>query len=149
MNILIIEEEALAADRLKLLLQQYDPSIHVLGCLESIEETVQWLQTRLQPDLFLMDIHLSDGHCFEIFKQVMIQKPVIFTTAFDHYAINAFQHYSVDYILKPVTAEALAAAINKYKNMRSVFVAHDYKIMPAGVVESNGLRSKDRFIAKV
>ncbi len=149
MNILIIEDETLAADRLKLLLRQYDPSIHVVGCLESIEETVQWLQTKSQPDLFLMDIHLSDGHCFEIFKQVMIQKPVIFTTAYDHYAINAFQHYSIDYILKPVTAEALAGAINKYKHMRSVFIAPDYQVMPTGIIENNGLRYKDRFLAKV
>ncbi len=149
MNIVIIEDEALAVERLKMLLQQYDPAINIIACLESIEETVQWLQTRTAPDLFLMDIHLSDGHCFEIFKQVLIQKPVIFTTAFDHYAINAFQHYSVDYILKPVTAEALAAAINKYKTMSAVFNAPDYKNWPALLQENNAARYKDRFLAKV
>ncbi len=149
MNILIIEDEALAAERLKMLLQQYDPSIKVVGVLESIEETVHWLQTKPAPDLLLMDIHLSDGHCFEIFKQTLIQKPIIFTTAFDHYAINAFQHYSVDYIMKPVTAEALATAINKYKTMAAVFTAPDFKVWPGLVNENKSTRYKDRFLAKV
>jgi DNA-binding LytR/AlgR family response regulator len=149
MNILIIEDETLAAERLKLMLHQYDPSIHIAACLESIEETVQWLQTKPAPDLLLMDIHLSDGHCFEIFKQVLIQRPVIFTTAFDNYAINAFQHYCVDYILKPVSTEALAAAMNKYKAMASVFRAPDYKVWGAFFQENNNLRYKDRFLAKV
>lgn len=97
----------------------------------------------------MMDIHLSDGHCFEIFKQVRIQKPVIFTTAFDSYAITAFQHYSVDYILKPVTAETLASAFNKYKQMATVFMAPDYQSWPAIIKEHTPNRYKDRFLAKV
>jgi len=149
MNILIIEDEALAAERLQLLIRQYDPNIKILACLESIEETVHWFQTRTAPDLIMMDIHLSDGHCFEIFKQVRIQKPVIFTTAFDSYAITAFQHYSVDYILKPVTAETLASAFNKYKQMATVFMAPDYQSWPAIIKEHTPNRYKDRFLAKV
>ncbi|MCX6324153.1 MAG: LytTR family DNA-binding domain-containing protein [Sphingobacteriales bacterium] len=150
MNILIIEDEALAAERLQLLLKQYDADIKVLGVLESIEESVQWLQKKASPDLFLMDIHLSDGHCFEIFNQVLIQRPVIFTTAFDNYALNAFQHYSIDYILKPVTAEALGAALNKYKAMAKAFTVPDYKNWTGVLASDSSLaKYKDRFLAKV
>ena len=149
MNVLIIEDESLAAERLKLLLGQYDPSIGVSGCLESIEETVQWLQTQPHPDLLLMDIQLSDGHSFEIFNQVKLDKPVIFTTAYDNYAINAFQHFCVDYILKPVTAAALANAIRKYKIMPHAFSLPDYHAWAEQVTQKISPRYKDRFLAKV
>jgi DNA-binding LytR/AlgR family response regulator len=149
MNILIIEDEMLAAERLQLLLQQYDPSIEVLGCLESIRETVHWLQTKPHPDLILMDIQLSDGHSFEIFKQVNLNSPVIFTTAYDEYAIDAFKHMSVDYILKPVTSEALAASIRKYRNLAQLFISPDYKAWLAKGQEISAENYKDRFLAKV
>ena len=126
MNIIIVEDETLAAERLQMLLVQYDPAIKVLACLESIEETVNWLLTKPQPDLLLMDIQLSDGHSFEIFKQAGINKPVIFTTAYDNYAIDAFKHFGIDYILKPVTAEALAAAIKKYETLTGTNGQPDY-----------------------
>ena len=116
MDVVIIEDEILAAERLQLLIKNYDASINIIACLESIEESIQWLLTRPAPDLLFVDIHLSDGHSFEIFKKVHLQKPVIFTTAYDNYALNAFKLFSIDYILKPVTAEALGMAINKYKN---------------------------------
>jgi DNA-binding LytR/AlgR family response regulator len=149
MNILIIEDEALAAERLKLLLAQFDPQINIMGCLESIEETVHWLQTKSLPDLLLMDIQLSDGYCFEIFKKVPVSKPVIFTTAYDHFALEAFNHYSIDYILKPVTIEALATAINKYKLMPSVFSDTGHKNWPDIFKENSGSAYKDRFLAKI
>lgn len=148
MDILIIEDEILAAQRLKILLHQYDPAIQVKGCLESIEEAVQWLQTKPHPDLLLMDIQLSDGHSFEIFRQVSLLRPVIFTTAYDNYAISAFQHFSIDYILKPVTAEALAGAIRKYLSMAQVFSAPDYKRW-AESISKRMVHYKDRFLAKV
>lgn len=149
MNILIVEDEMLAAERLRLLLKQYDPSIKVLACLESIKETVNWIKTKPHPDLLLMDIQLSDGHSFEIFKQVNINKPVIFTTAFDHYAIDAFRYFSIDYILKPVTAEALATAIQKYRAMSVATLPADYNSLVEKFQEKTVTQYKDRFLAKV
>lgn len=115
MNTIIVEDETLAADRIKLLLQQVDASIEVIKVLDSIEETVQWLQMNPLPDFIVADIHLSDGSAFRIFEKINIQIPVIFTTAYDKYAIDAFKILSVDYLLKPVTAETLSFAINKLK----------------------------------
>ena len=149
MNILIVEDVMLAAERLRLLLKQYDPSIKVLACLESIKETVNWIKTKPHPDLLLMDIQLSDGHSFEIFKQVTINKPVIFTTAFDHYAIDAFRYFCIDYILKPVTAEALAAAIQKYRAMSLASLPADYNSLVEKFQEKTVTQYKDRFLAKV
>jgi DNA-binding LytR/AlgR family response regulator len=119
-----------------------------VAVLESIEESVQWLQAKPHPDLMFVDIHLSDGHSFEIFKKINLQKPVIFTTAFDNYALNAFQLFSIDYILKPVTAEALAAAINKYKSLAAM-VAVNYSLLSDTVKENFSTRYKNRFLAKV
>ena len=149
MNVLIIEDEMLAAERLSMLLQDYDPSIQVAGKLESIEETVNWLNTRPHPDLLLMDIQLSDGQSFDIFNQVRVNKPVIFTTAYDQYALDAFQHFSIDYILKPVTAESLAQAIRKYKDMAGSFAPPNYSHWAHQVKEVISTRYKDRFLAKV
>lgn len=147
MDIVIIEDEILAAERLQQLVKEYDPSIRVAACLESIEESVQWLQTHAHPDLLLVDIHLSDGHSFEIFNRVQVHQPVIFITAYDHYALEAFRLFSIDYILKPVTAEALATAMNKYRMMTSGLRSTPLSALPEG----NGTVStyKDRFLAKV
>jgi len=113
MKVVIVEDEKLAAERLQTLLKDYDTTVEVVACLESIEETVQYLKQKPHPDLLLLDIHLSDGHSFEIFKKVNYNKPVIFTTAYDNYALDAFKLFSVDYILKPVSLEALASVMNK------------------------------------
>lgn len=148
MDVLIIEDELLAAERLQMLIKNYDPSINVVACLESIEESVQWFSTRPAPDLVFADIHLSDGHCFEIFRKINFQKPVIFTTAFDNYALDAFQLFSIDYILKPVTAEALASAINKYRYITNMAVTN-YSLLSDQVKENFTSRYKNRFLAKV
>lgn len=149
MNILIIEDEQLATERLQILLKEYDPSINIVACLESVEETVSWLNKKTHPDLLLMDIHLSDGHSFDIFKKASTQKPIIFTTAYENYAIDAFQLFSLDYILKPVTSEALAVAINKYKNLSASFAPADYSVMMEQVKDNFSTRYKNRFLAKV
>jgi DNA-binding LytR/AlgR family response regulator len=148
MDAIIIEDEMLAAERLQSLIKNYDASINVVAVLESIEESVQWLQAKPHPDLLFVDIHLSDGHSFEIFKKVNLQKPVIFTTAFDNYALDAFHLFSIDYILKPVTAEALATAMNKYKSLAAM-AAVNYSLLSDAVKENFGTRYKNRFLAKV
>ncbi len=149
MNTIIVEDETLAAQRLQLLLREYDPAIKVLACLESIEETVLWLQTKPAPDFFLMDIQLSDGHSFEILKQVKIDRPIIFTTAYDNYAMEAFKHLSIDYILKPVVATALAAAIKKYETLTFKGLQANYTALAQQYAENTCSRFKDRFLAKV
>jgi len=148
MDVIIIEDEMLAAERLQSLIKNYDASINVVAVLESIEESVQWLQAKPHPDLLFVDIHLSDGHSFEIFKKINLQKPVIFTTAYDSYALDAFHLFSIDYILKPVTAEALASAMNKFKSLAAM-AAVNYTLLSDAVKENFGARYKNRFLAKV
>ncbi|MBI3235930.1 MAG: response regulator transcription factor [Bacteroidetes bacterium] len=146
MRVIIIEDERPATDRLQTLLIEYDPSIEVVACLESIEETVQYLKQHAHPDLLLLDIHLSDGHSFEIFKQVTYQKPVMFITAYDQYALNAFKMFSIDYILKPVSLEMLATALNKLKSLAGTFSAVDFNRL---IPEWQPNPYKKRFLGKV
>ena len=100
MNILIIENEKPAADKLVRLLMKIDKSITILGVIETVEDTINRLQEKPQPDLILMDIQLDDGLCFEIFETTSIDIPVIFTTAYDEYTLKAFKVNSIDYLLK-------------------------------------------------
>lgn len=146
MRVIIVEDERPARERLQTLLAEYDASIEVVACLESVEETVQYLRQHAHPDLLLLDIHLSDGHSFEIFKQVSYQKPVIFTTAYDQYALDAFKMFSIDYILKPVSLEMLAAALNKLKSLAVSFSAVDFNRLAPAWQQS---RYKKRFLGKV
>lgn len=146
MKVVIVEDEKLAAERLVTLLTNYDPSIKIIDCFESVEDTVQYLKQYPHPDLLFLDIHLSDGHSFEIFKQVSYTKPVIFTTAFDQYAIEAFRIFSIDYILKPVSQESLATAINKLNSLSVNFSAADLnKTSPSLQM----LSYKKRFLGKI
>ena len=115
MNVLIIEDEQLAARRLQSMVLAYDPTIKVLAKLESVEESVQWFKTNPHPDLIFLDIHLEDDLSFAIFDKVKVDSPIIFTTAFDEYAIRAFKLKSIDYLLKPIIQEELNNAIAKYK----------------------------------
>ncbi|MEA3462381.1 MAG: LytTR family DNA-binding domain-containing protein [Bacteroidota bacterium] len=115
MNVVIIEDEHLTAERISTLLQQIDPEIQVLTVIDSVKRSVDWFQSNEKPDLVFMDIQLADGLSFDIFDAVDIEVPVIFITAFQEYAIKAFKVNSVDYLLKPVSEEALRDALAKYK----------------------------------
>jgi two-component system, LytTR family, response regulator LytT len=149
MNVLIIEDEILAAQRLSLIIKQYDNTINIIDIVESVEDAVAWLSTKAHPDLLMVDIHLADGHSFEIFKKVSVKKPIIFTTAYDQYALDAFQLFSIDYILKPITALALANALNKYKLLSNNFVPEDYGNVLQDVKDNFTAKYKNRFLAKV
>jgi DNA-binding LytR/AlgR family response regulator len=151
MKVLIIEDEKTAADRLAYLLHQYEPSIEIAGRAESIEESVTWLTTKPHPDVIFLDIQLADGYSFEIFNRVAVHVPVIFTTAYDQYAMKAFQYFSVDYILKPVTAEALAKAMNKLSAMAGSFPGSQVYLNIGEKFARNAEEKKyrDRFLAKV
>lgn len=117
MNILIVEDEELAVKKLQKTLANVDPSANVVGVTDSIKGTVDWLQNNNSADLILMDIELADGQSFEVFNQVEVKAPVIFTTSYDEYALKAFKVNSVDYLLKPVQTEDLQAALTKYKKL--------------------------------
>lgn len=115
MKVVIIEDEAFAALRLKKMILEFNPEIKILAELESVAESVKWFKSNPEPDLIFLDIHLEDDLSFAIFDQVNISSPVIFTTAFDEYAIKAFKLKSIDYLLKPIVHEELAAALKKYE----------------------------------
>lgn len=151
MNTVIIEDEELAARRLKNLLLEIDPDIRVLVFLESIEKSVVWLQNNPQPDLIFMDIQLSDGLSFEIFKKVDVQTPVIFTTAYNEYAIQAFKVNSIDYLLKPIAIDELVAGIEKFKKMKSLDISKSRSMEMEAVLSGllkNSIVYKSRFIVK-
>ncbi|RMF03959.1 MAG: DNA-binding response regulator [Bacteroidetes bacterium] len=113
MHILIIEDEPAAARRLRKLVEELQPQAQLLPIQESIEGSIALLEQKPKLDLILLDIHLADGASFEIFRHVQVETPVIFTTAYDQYAIDAFQVNAVDYLLKPIKREALAQAFTK------------------------------------
>ncbi len=117
MRVVIIEDEALASERLKKMVESCDSTIEVVAQLESVEESVNWFLQNPHPDLIFLDIHLEDDLSFAIFEKVTVTSPIIFTTAFDEYAIKAFKLRSIDYLLKPVVQEELKAALKKYRDL--------------------------------
>jgi DNA-binding LytR/AlgR family response regulator len=117
MNLLVIENEKPASDKLIKILNKIDKSITILGVIETVEEAINRLQEKPQPDVILMDIQLDDGLCFEIFETISVDIPVIFTTAYDEYTLKAFKVNSVDYLLKPVDENLLKSALAKYKKL--------------------------------
>jgi DNA-binding LytR/AlgR family response regulator len=122
MKILIIEDEQPAAKQLTKMIAQIDPSVSVIETIDSVESSVKWLNTFPTPDAIFMDIQIADGLSFDIFTQVEIACPVIFTTAFDQYAIKAFKVNAVDYLLKPIDEDELSEAINKIKNRKAEMI---------------------------
>lgn len=116
MKILIIEDEEVAVRNLMRLLQEIQPDIEVVDIVPSISEAVEWFLCPKPIDLIFLDIQLSDGNSFDIFRQIQIETPVIFTTAFDEYALKAFELNSVDYLLKPIHPKKLEKALEKHKN---------------------------------
>ena len=124
MNVIIIEDEELAVRNLQSIFKEIG-SITIIAVLESIVDTVEWFELNEDPDLVFMDIHLADGSAFEIFKLVDINCPVIFTTAYDAYALQAFKVNSIDYLLKPIDATAVKKALNKFKSMTKGNVSSD------------------------
>ncbi|AUC14963.1 DNA-binding response regulator [Tenacibaculum sp. SZ-18] len=119
MNILIIEDEPRAARQLENLLNESALNFNVLDVIDSVEEAISWLKINKNLDLIFMDIQLADGLSFEIFQHLEVESPIIFTTAFDQYAIQAFKVNSIDYLLKPIQREDLDAALTKFNKTNS------------------------------
>ncbi len=116
MNFLIVEDEEQAARRLIRSIQKIIPEAFIHGPVGSVNELVQWLESHPKPDLAFVDIHLADGLSFEAWDRVEPDFPLVFTTAYDRYALKAFEYNSLDYLLKPITEEALRRTIDKLKN---------------------------------
>lgn len=147
MKIVIIEDEPMAVRRLQQLLPAIDPKLEIIETLDSIKSTVRWFETNPLPDLAFFDIQLADGLSFEIFNKVSVNCPVIFTTAYDQYAIQAFKVNSVDYLLKPVTQEGLTTAINKFKSHTKTTPIDSDKLIQ--LLQQQSKTYKERFIVKV
>ncbi len=117
MNVVIIEDEWAAQEQIKSMLSDLDEDISIVQVIDSVKHAIEFFQKQPIIDLIFMDIHLNDGNSLEIFNQVDITSPIIFTTAYDQYAIQAFKHNSIDYLLKPIVPEDIKQSINKYKSL--------------------------------
>ena len=149
MRVLIIEDEIPAAKQLQKLLQKALPSIEVLAVLDAVESAVNWFsQTTDQPALIFMDIQLADGLSFDIFNQVEITAPVIFTTAFDQYTLKAFKVNSIDYLLKPIDPEALQDALQKYQQFYLPKDGFNYQQLLSTIRQAQSPTFKQRFLIK-
>lgn len=146
MKIIIIEDEKPAAEKLVKAIQKADPSLEVAAVLNSVKSAVDWLQQNPMPELLLMDIELGDGLSFKIFDRVNITSPVIFCTAFDEYWQEAFEHNSIDYLLKPVKQDKLETALNKYDKLKQHFAASFQQLQAWQQQGNTGF--KKRFLVK-
>lgn len=148
MRIVIIEDEQPAARQLQKLICELRPDAEILGVLDSVEGACAWLKKEASPDLIFMDIQLADGLSFDIFGKVNIQAPVIFTTAFDQYALRAFKVNSVDYLLKPVEPEELESALQKYNQVFQPARRYAPALIEQLMQSVSGPRFKQRFLIK-
>ena len=146
MRTLVIEDEIPAARRLSKMLTSARPATNILDTLDSVEGAVRWLRTFPPPDLIFMDIQIADGLSFDIFRQVDISAPVVFTTAFDQYAVQAFKVSAVDYLLKPIDPKDLEIAIQKFENQRFKQSPLDIDMLSRLIKKES---YKDRFLVKV
>lgn len=150
MNILIVEDEPEAAARLSRLLKELRSDVEIVASIDSVASSVKWIGENRQPDLIFMDIQLADGLSFEIFEKVEITVPVIFTTAYNEYALKAFKVNSIDYILKPLDKDEVAAAFRKYENLTGQSQPRDKIIESIGAaMQMLTKRYKERFVIKV
>lgn len=121
MRVIIIEDELAASKRLTKMIGKLDSEIEIEAVLDSVEDSIEWLNNNEDPDLIIVDIHLSDGLCFEIFEKVTTESPVIFTTAYDEYAVEAFKLNSIDYLLKPIDPNKLEKSLSKFKKLKEKY----------------------------
>jgi DNA-binding LytR/AlgR family response regulator len=147
-----VEDEGLLARRLQAMLKSIDETITVVGVTGSIKATVNWLQNHPEPDLLFMDIELSDGRSFDIFQSITVKAPIIFTTAYDEFAIKAFKLNSIDYLLKPIKEEELKKAWEKFRNryhQHSTLIAEQLqKLLEQVATTREQLSFKERFLVK-
>ncbi len=144
MKVVIIEDEFFSAEKLIQQLKKIDHSIEVLAVLPSVESCLAWFRGNPEPDLIISDIQLEDKESFELFRQLPIEAPIIYTTAFDQYAIQAFKHNSIDYLLKPIDLDELRAAVKKYQDLEYRMLKKGLRLPPAKPKET----FRERFLVK-
>jgi len=147
MKVVIVEDELPAARRLKSLLENTGHDIQVLTVLDSVSSAKTWFTSNAPPDLIFLDIHLSDGYSFDIFDQIPVKTPVIFTTAYDQYALKAFEVNSIDYLLKPIDQDKLSKSLNKLQQLHQELNWQDLQQFLHTIKEKNNY--KNRFLIKV
>ncbi|MEN8125909.1 MAG: LytTR family DNA-binding domain-containing protein [Bacteroidota bacterium] len=145
MKVLIIEDEKPAWQKLVRIIKEIDKSIEIVDIIESVEGATNWLLSNSHPELIFMDIQLEDGICFEIFENCVINTPVIFTTAYDEYALKAFKVNSVDYLLKPIVLDNLKNAIDKFRMTHQKIDL----IKIESIINQLKTKTKERFLIKI
>lgn len=148
MNVLIFEDEKHTGTRLIQLLKKYDPDINILDVIGSVEQGINWYQNNPFPDLVFQDILLNDGNCFEIFEKVKIEIPIIFTTAYNEFALQSFKLNSIDYIVKPYDFQDIKKALDKFRNFKEMFVLPEKELLK-NIVQSKKGGAKKRFLVKL
>ncbi|MDR0658545.1 MAG: LytTR family DNA-binding domain-containing protein [Mediterranea sp.] len=146
MKVLVIEDERPASQKLIRLLKEADSEMEVINILGSVERSVNWFSENQCPELIFMDIQLEDGLCFEIFENIRIEAPVIFTTAYDEYALKAFKVNSIDYLLKPINPDELKNAIDKFNAVHKT--KQNYSKYES-VIQHLPRQNKERFLIKI
>lgn len=149
MKVLIFEDEAIASDRLTRMLEEIAADTVVVGTLKSIKKGLEWLDENPEPDVILSDIQLLDGLSFEIYKQHPVKCPIIFTTAFDQYALQAFEVNGVDYLLKPIQADKLTAAIGKLEQTKAPIISEENLEELANLLAGRKQSYKTRFLVRL
>ena len=148
MNVLIFEDEKHTALRLIQLLGKYDSEIKVLDVIGSVKEGIQWYRNNAFPDLVFQDILLNDGDCFDIFEEVKVEIPIIFTTAYNEYALRSFKMNSIDYIVKPYDYDEVKDAMDKFRNFREMFLPPESELIKR-IVLNEKPEIKKRFLVKL
>jgi two-component system LytT family response regulator len=146
MKVLILEDEERTARHLEELIHRYDKTIQVLATLPSVTKASDWLMKNDAPQLIFMDIHLEDALVFRLFEKIRITTPVIFTTAYDEYMIQAFKVNSIDYLLKPVQLPELQSALDKYQSLQKHFTQINYQTLVELIGNKTTSAYKDRFM---
>lgn len=146
MKIVIIEDEKPAAEKLVKSLRRSSYPVEIAALLDSVQAATEWLQQNEMPDLLFMDIELGDGLSFRIFDKINITSPVIFCTAYDEYWQEAFEHNSIDYLLKPVKQEKLDAALKKYEKLQQHFIANIQQLQSR--LQAAASQPRKRFLVK-
>jgi DNA-binding LytR/AlgR family response regulator len=148
MKVIIIEDEKLSADHLVTLINKVDPTISVIAKFDSVKKSIEEFKKGLKADLLFVDIHLADGLSFDIFSKISIDTPVVFTTAYNEYAIKAFEINSVDYLLKPIGIEELSRAIEKFKKLNGLNQAIILENI-SNAYQGINKQFKNRFMVKI
>jgi len=148
MKILVIEDELHTANRLNQLIFEYNKDYEIIDSLSSIESSVEWLKKHKQPDLIFQDIQLKDGICFEIYKEVDISSPLIFTTAYSEYALKSFELNCVDYLVKPYDFSDIKRVLDKFRDFSSLFQTLPYDDLKE-MITAKAVIPKKRFLIRL